>query len=149
MLFREERYHHSVVVMGFGTYLLGGSGNSGNSEFLRSYGTQWQDGPTIPSPGLAFGCAVPVDTFRFAVIGGYPDGSSSPVGNVRVYDMASGSWTEWEALNTPAFFVACARVGNKIVVGGGYRYSPSGKPFRNRIRRTESFFLQAISPKPL
>ena len=135
---REDRSDHSVVVMSFGTFILGGKGNSGNSEYLKKYSNGWKLGPTIPSPGLAFGCALPIDTFRFVVIGGYPDGSSDPVGNVRVYDMASGSWTEWQPLNTPAFFVACARDGNKIVVGGGYRHNPSGK---SRVGHDTLFYI--------
>ena len=115
-----------MVVMPFGTYILGGEDNSGNSEFLKTGRYSWQAGPTIPSPGLAFGCAVAIDFFRFVVIGGYPDGHSGPVANVRMYDMASGSWTEWSALNTPVYFVACAKLGSTIVVGGGYNHNDGG-----------------------
>ena len=133
--------------MYFGTFILGGEGNSGNSEFLKSGYSQWKEGPAIPSPGLAFGCAVRVDSFQFVVIGGYPDGSSGAVANVRMYDMTSGAWTEWAPLNTPACYMACATYGNTIVVGGGYRYNPTGKPLKI-IKITKSFLLQATSPKP-
>ena len=121
---REDRSDHSVVVMSFGTFILGGKGNSGNSEYLKKYSNGWKLGPTIPSPGLAFGCAVEVDDFEFVVIGGYPDGHSEPVANVRMYDMTSGTWTEWAPLNTPAYYVACVTYGSSIVVGGGY--NPTG-----------------------
>ena len=112
--------------MSFGTYILGGKDNSGNSEFLERYSKSWQVGPNIPSPGHAFGCAVAINTFQFVVIGGYPDGYSDPVANVRMYDMPSGSWTDWADLNTPVYFVACAKLGNTIVVGGGYNHDDGG-----------------------
>ena len=133
--------------MSFGTFILGGEGNSGNSEFLKRGKSQWQDGPAIPSPGLACGCAVEVDDFQFVVIGGHPDGHSEAVANVRMYDMTSGTWTEWAPLNTPASYVACVTYGSTIVVGGGYRYNPTGKPLM-MIRMTKSFLLQATWPKP-
>ena len=124
--------------MSFGTFILGGEGNSGNSEFLKRGKSQWQDGPAIPSPGLACGCAVEVDDFQFAVIGGHPDGHSEAVANVRMYDMTSGTWTEWAPLNTPASYVACVTYGSTIVVGGGYRYNPTGKPLK-MINMIKSF----------
>ena len=95
-----------MVVLPTGSYILGGQTNNGNSEFLPAGGNQWQDGPTIPSPGLGFGCAVAISDQQFVVIGGYSDGYYDAVANVRMYDTGSGIWTEWPALNTPVYYQA-------------------------------------------
>ena len=34
-------------------------------------------------------------------------------------------WTEWRPLNTPVYMLACAKLGDTVVVGGGFSYNPS------------------------
>ena len=92
---REERYFHSVVVMPAGTYILGGYSNRFTSEFLPTGSTEWQAGPAIPSPGLAYGCAVAIDSTRFVVAGGKVFSPKDAVANVRVYDTASDAWIQF------------------------------------------------------
>ena len=35
-------------------------------------------------------------------------------------------WTEWAPLRTPVYQHACAKLGDTVVVGGGYTYYPDG-----------------------
>ena len=79
-----------------GTYILGGYSSRFTSEFLPTGSTVWQAGPDIPHPGLAYGCAVAIDSTRFVIVGGKvfsPD--TDAVANVRVYDTASDAWTQF------------------------------------------------------
>ena len=92
---REDRYLHSVVVMPVGTYILGGYSNRYTSEFLPTGSTEWQAGPNIPPPGLAYGCAVAIDSTRFVVTGGKVFSPTDAVANVRVYDTASNVWIQF------------------------------------------------------
>ena len=92
---REDRYFHSVVVMPAGTYILGGYSNRYTTEFLPTGSSAWQAGPAIPSPGLAYGCAVAIDSTRFVVTGGKVFSPTDCVANVRVYDTASDTWIQF------------------------------------------------------
>ena len=84
-----------MVVMPAGTYILGGYSNRFTSEFLPTGSTEWQAGPAIPSPGLAYGCAVAIDSTRFVVAGGKVFSPTDAVANVRVYDTASNAWIQF------------------------------------------------------
>ena len=92
---QEDRYFHSAVVMPAGTYILGGHNNRYTSEFLPTGSNEWQSGPSIPSPGLAYGCAVAIDSARFVVTGGKVFNPNDAVANVRVYDTASEAWIQF------------------------------------------------------
>ena len=91
---REDRYFHSVVVMPAGTFILGGYSNRYTSEFLPTGSTEWQAGPNIPSPGLAYGCAVAIDATRLVLTGGKTFSPTAAVDNVRMYDTTSLTWKQ-------------------------------------------------------
>ena len=122
-----------MVEMSSGSYILGGETNNFNSEFLPTGGPpvgtppgeEWQEGFAIPSPGFAKGCAVAINDKQFVLIGGYPDGLSA-VANVKMYDMETETWTDWSDLNTAVYYQGCAKLGDTIVVGGGYVNSDQG-----------------------
>ena len=57
--------------------------------------TVWQAGPNIPHPGLAYGCAVAIDSTRFVVVGGKVFSPTDCVANVRVYNTASDAWIQF------------------------------------------------------
>ena len=114
-----------MVEMSGGSYILGGETNNFNSEFLPTGGEEWQEGFAIPSPGFAKGCAVAINDKQFVLIGGYPDGLSA-VANVKMYDMETETWTDWSDLNTAVYYQGCAKLGDTIVVGGGYVNSDQG-----------------------
>ena len=54
----------------------------------------WQAGPAIPSPGLAYGCAVAIDATRFVVTGGKKFSPTAALDNVRMYDTTSLTWRQ-------------------------------------------------------
>ena len=99
----EDRYCHSVVVLPAGTYILGGYSSRFTSEFLPTGGTVWQAGPNIPSPGLAYGCAVAISSTRFVVIGGKVFSPKAGVDNVRMYDTVSDTWRQFWKTNCVSF----------------------------------------------
>ena len=97
-----------------GVYILGGYHALATSSFLPNRYTEWESGPTLPSPGNYDACAVAVSDTAFLLIGGYPT-----TRQVVEYDTTSLAWTQWPELEEERYGHACARLGDNIIIAGG------------------------------
>lgn len=116
--------HMSVVARGTSLYVLGGySGESDTSSgataaFWRfdTVGHTWQRMPDAPLPRAAAGAAVLGE--RLYVVGGRNDAQPT-IGELDVFDFATGVWTSGPALQHPREHVAAVAADGSIYVLGG------------------------------
>ena len=111
----------AVTLNHVGVFIIGGEGTSKTtSEFLAAGRMQWQQGPNIPV-NMERPCAVAISASGFLAI--YLD-------NIREFDVltagpiSSQGWmsaSTWPRLKTSrAGFPGCAKLGQKVIVAGGW-----------------------------
>ena len=96
-----------------GLLLLGGWGGAGSSSLLPTGATSWEAGPPGAPLQVAYTCAVTLHHGAFLVIGGL----GAPE---QVEEYTSSSWHSWPPLHQERWGHACARVGEVVVVAGGW-----------------------------
>merc|ERR550519_1104218 len=114
-----ERYFAASVSLPEGLYILG-SGEEGEvsestSSFLPTGATDWEAGPPLPGPGAGSGCAVAISDYQFLLIGGLPSTKQ-----VVEYDTRTGNWTQWPELAEHRYYHSCAKLGENIIIAGGF-----------------------------
>lgn len=123
------RQHASAVAMGGRIYVIGGHAGDDTTvvEIYDPQEAEWAYGPALKKARYG-GCAAVLDD-RIYYLGGWvschhahEDGrcGGEPTGAAEVLDRDKGSWEECSALPTPRAFAACAAIGKKIYVAGGY-----------------------------
>ena len=116
----KTRYLSAVVRLNYiGVFIVGGTTNAWNSEFLAAGTMQWQHGPTLPV-NMNRPCAVPITTTSFLAIHGR---------DVREFDVviagptSSKGWREaqrWPELKASRVEnPGCAKVGQQVIIAGG------------------------------
>lgn len=131
----DARTEVSVTQIGERIYLLGGYGppaEAGGSatapRTLRVYHTgedRWEPLGEIPN-GTNHAGLVAVEG-RLYVVGGFLETSSTPTGQVHVYDPGSGSWSSGEPMPTPRGALAYAVLDGRIHTFGGRVASVAAK----------------------
>ena len=123
-LTRKRSSAAAVTLDHIGVFILGGNRFFGNtSEFLAAGTMQWQEGPAVPV-GIyqhhSSSCSVKISPSSFLVIGGTI---------IREFDAAIAGptslrgWREvdrWPALKTIRIFSGCAKIGQKVIIAGGF-----------------------------
>ena len=130
----DPRYQStSVLVQGTGVFILGGwiTSNSGMeiartfSILLRSGGSTWEDGPTLPQGGAVDACSVPLGTSSsFLLIGGKEirETEHKELKQVLEYNIQEG-WAPidtWPQLLQGRQAHGCAIWGQTVIVAGGF-----------------------------
>ena len=111
----KERKYFASVTMPSAVYIMGGSYSKTTSEFLPSGSTNWQNGPSIPAPGLYYGgCAVKKNDFEIILIGG-----SDTQKRIIQLNIQTNKWITLGELQEGRIYHACAVIDNTIVVTGG------------------------------
>jgi len=117
----------AVTLNDIGVFIVGGTetDNAMTSEFLAAGSMQWQEGPALPV-GMSYLCAVSITPTSFLTIFGT---------GIREFDTAiagptsSEGWREeghWPELKTiRQYRLGCAKVGQKVIIAGGYRNGAS------------------------
>jgi prepilin-type N-terminal cleavage/methylation domain-containing protein len=117
--------HAGNVTIGSKVYFIGGyTGSASNS--MRSYdmatGT-WVTLANVPQVLWAPFAAANADGSTITVAGGY-NGTSTGIGNVLVYTVATNSWQTFGGAGTTVFNSnSGTRVGNELYLFGGYENS--------------------------
>ena len=126
-----------------GVYIVGGTvsesrpdgRNSETIEFLAAGTMQWQEGPT-PTPPFSFHkpCAVTITLTSFLIIHESEiwDFDAATDGPTGLDGWKSGYWPE---LKTPRVEQGCAKVGQKVIIAGGY--NPNDAYAEVLLRSTE------------
>ena len=120
----QERDGHAAVTLDQGVFVFGGYGSSSagtTTELLRAGSSSWEQGPTIPVPMEYGPCAVAISRTSFLAI--YKR-------EIREFDTiiagptSSQGWREegwWPKMEPNMYFwPGCAKLGNKIIIAGGY-----------------------------
>ena len=118
----------AVTLNHVGVFIIGGEGTSKTtSEFLAAGIMQWQQGPNIPV-NMERPCAVAISASGFLAI--YHD-------NIREFDVvtagpiSSQGWksaSTWPKLKTSrAGWPGCAKLGQKVIVAGGWSQNRVGE----------------------
>ena len=132
----EPRYQStSVLVRGRGVFILGGwitlhrgqgmERARTSSILLRSGGSTWEDGPTLPQGGAVDACSVPLGTgTSFLLIGGkeIKDSEHKESKQVLEYNTEEG-WAPidaWPQLLQGREAHGCAIWGETVIVAGGW-----------------------------
>jgi hypothetical protein len=117
----HARAAHAVVSTGTAIYALGGTGK-GYAPVLpveRFDGTTWSEETTLPGSGLNAPAAVALNG-RIYLIGGFNTITNVPTDLVRVYDIATRTWSLAAPLPAPRGGHAAIVMDGKIhVLGGG------------------------------
>lgn len=118
---RHARAAHAVVASPSGIYALGGTGASGQPvlEVERFDGATWTSVSRLPGNGVNAPAAALIDE-RIYLIGGFDTTTNIPLSQVRVFDIATGRWSEAPPLPAPRGGHAAAVLDGRIhVIGGG------------------------------
>ena len=126
------RQRAAAVTLNKKIYVIGGHAGDDTSvvEIFDPEKKEWSDGPPLKTARYG-GCAAVVDG-RIYYIGGWVschhkhiEGrcGGDPTGAAEVFDPEKGEWERVAKLPTARAFGACAAVGKKIYVAGGYRNS--------------------------
>ena len=116
----RPRLLSSSVITPHGLLLLGGQDNKTTSSILQTGSTLWVPGPDIPGFGADLSCAVAISSSQFLLIGG---AGVSTGGQVLEYNWLTEEWTEWLQLEDSRFGHSCLKLGDTVVVTGGYSKS--------------------------
>merc|ERR1712130_689582 len=93
--------------------------NKRTSDYLAAGSMEWKEGPTLPVD-MNSPCAVPITPISFLMI--YKN-------DIREFNAAIAGptsdegWREadqWPQLKTTRTALGCARLGQKVVISGGY-----------------------------
>jgi len=117
----HARAAHAVVATADAIYALAGTGAGGAPVLAveRFDGVAWRDVSTLPGRGVNAPAAAVVRS-RVYLIGGFDTVSNVPVSTVRVYDTATGAWSEAAPLTAPRGGHAAVAMDDGIhVIGGG------------------------------
>ena len=114
------RHHSAVATLPTGdTYLLGGAYSPTTTEVLRAGTGTWAPGPDLPYHAALFkGCAAPVNTTHLMTVGG-----GWLYTMVTVLSTTSGTWSTLPELAAGRRGHACAALGARVVVAGGYLFT--------------------------
>jgi N-acetylneuraminic acid mutarotase len=118
---QHARSSHAVVSTGDAIYAIGGTGAGGAPvlEVERFDGKEWGDETTLPGEGLNAPVAVAIGR-RIYVIGGFKTVTNVPTSEVRVYDLATRTWSSAAPLKAPRGGDAAVVLDGKVhVIGGG------------------------------
>lgn len=122
----EQRTEVSATTDGRHIYLAGGFGPPEGDERATAPRTLWRYDPGADtwSPLTEIPEGVHHAPFqhhdgRLYILGGFRETSFEPVANVRVYDLASGEWSEGAPMPTPRGASAWAVLDGRIHVIGG------------------------------
>ncbi|CAN5623418.1 kelch repeat-containing protein [soil metagenome] len=127
----ERRTEVSATTDGQYVYLAGGFGPPQGEERATAPRTLWRydpqaDGWTaltqIPQ-GVHHTAFVHLNN-RLYLLGGFRETSFDPVGNVRIYDLASGQWSEGAPMPTPRGAIGFAVLEGRIHLVGGNAAGP-------------------------
>jgi hypothetical protein len=86
---------------------------------------------------------------RLYIPGGFRETSFEPVGNVRIFDLASGRWSEGAPMPTPRGATGWALLGGRIHVLGGTPPAPAQRPARSGRRRNRRLVHRRCTTHPL
>ena len=106
----KEREYSASVTMPDGVYLFGGFQSPTTSEFLPTGSSTWQNGPSIPYPGLINGCAVKKSDFEIILIGSK---------KIIQLNTKTNDWTPLGELQEERYYQRCVVIDGKIMVTGG------------------------------
>jgi len=111
------RTRSSVVEANGKVYILGGGYGSvtGTSEVLTLGEDRWEAGPNIPGNGVAYSCAVVLNSTNILIIGGVGDSTQ-----VTLYDTVTDTWTSWPRLSKGLERHRCIVTKDGVLVTGGY-----------------------------
>jgi len=117
--FRKPRHYAVSVVMDSGDiYVLGGSYSPTTSDVLYMGNDNWSEGPKLARNAFIFkACAANINSTHFLTIGG-----GIFYNEVSVFNTVTGYWSDWPKLHESRRAHNCAKLGEKIVVAGGYLF---------------------------
>jgi N-acetylneuraminic acid mutarotase len=127
----ERRTEVSVTADGRFLYLAGGFGPPEGQERATAPRTLWRYDPEgdlwtalgdIPQ-GVHHTAFVHLDG-RLYILGGFRETGFEPVGNVRIFDLASGRWSEGAPMPTPRGAMGFAVLHDRIHLIGGNAAGP-------------------------
>lgn len=112
-----SRRYHSGTVVGDKIYLVAG-GASGSSSQTTDYwdGERWEEGPRLPHDVWYGSCTVTTSPTTILVTGGR-DGDN----RVVELDIVTGQYRRMSDMTEEREGHGCTRIGNKVVVVGGWR----------------------------
>jgi N-acetylneuraminic acid mutarotase len=121
-----ERTEVSVTTDGTHVYLVGGFAEGVGAErasaprAMHVYDPRtdlWTTPDSIPQGVNHAGFAYVAG--RLYIVGGFRESSFEPIGNVRIYDIATGQWSEGAPMPTPRGALAVAVLNGRIHAIGG------------------------------
>jgi N-acetylneuraminic acid mutarotase len=127
----EARTEVSVATDGRYLYLAGGFGPPEGEERASAPRTLWRYDPQadrwtalaqLPQ-GVHHTAFVHLDG-RLYVLGGFRETGFTPVGDVHIYDLASGQWSQGAAMPTPRGAMGFTVLGGRIHLVGGNAPGP-------------------------
>jgi len=140
----EQRTEVSATTDGRYIYLAGGFGSPRGDERATAPRTLWRFDPEAEAwtelAELPEGVHhAPFQYFegRLYVLGGFRETSFDPVGNVRIYDLTTGEWSEGAPMPTPRGASAWAVSNQRIHVIGGNAAGPAAVRDQPGVRIAE------------
>ena len=117
--FRRPRHYAATVTMDSGDiYVLGGSYSPTTSDVLYMGSDNWTPGPKLARKSFIFkACAASINSTHFLTVGG-----GIFYNQVSVFNTVTKTWVEWPTLHDRRRGHNCARLGEFIVVAGGYLF---------------------------
>jgi len=117
--FRRPRHYAVTVTMDSGDiYVLGGSYSPTTSDVLYIDSDNWSQGPNLPRGSFIFkACAASINSTHFLTVGG-----GIFYNQVSVFNTVTNTWVEWPSLHDRRRGHNCAKLGEFIVVAGGYLF---------------------------
>lgn len=140
----QRRTEVSVTTDGERIYLAGGFGPPEGQERARAPRTLWAYHPAEDSwaaigtiPEGVHHAAFVHHQGRLYLLGGFRETTFEPVANVRIYDIATGEWSEGAPMPTPRGAAGYALLDGRIHVIGGNVASPEVVAGMEGVRITE------------
>ena len=118
-LVSARHYSAGLTLASGDSYLVGGAYSPTSTEVLPAGTSTWLPGPALPRHAPLFkGCAAPVNATHLVTVGG-----GWLYTMVTVLSTNSGTWSTLPELAAGRRGHACAALGARVVVAGGYLFT--------------------------
>jgi N-acetylneuraminic acid mutarotase len=140
----EQRTEVSATTDGRSIYLAGGFGPPEGDERATAPRTVWRYDPAADDwsavtelPEGVHHAALQYHAGRLYLLGGFRETSFEPVANVRIFDLATGQWSEGAPMPTPRGAAGWAMLDGRIHVVGGNVADAAAVEGQPAVRITE------------
>ena len=109
-------------------YVLGGSYSPTTSDVLYMGSDNWVEGPNLTRNAFIFkACAATINSTHFLTVGG-----GIFYNQVSVFNTVTKTWSDWPNLHDRRRGHNCARLGENIVVAGGYLFGDQDQTWKKQ-----------------